>query len=194
MSTEELIERCIKKDGSAWEEFIRKYQSLVRKAVYYRLHNVLRNDVDDIVQEVFLALWKGDKLSSLRDVSRLKGWLAIVTINLTASYSKLPYKRWKMTRSIHERPSNDKAITFEDLVTSNQPDPARCAEIKETISCVEKGIDTLKMEERTALKLHTYDGHTQKDIAAIMNIPANTAASLIRRAKIKVRGGIIERG
>ena len=76
MSTEELIERCIKKDGSAWEEFIRKYQSLVRKAVYYRLHNVLRNDVDDIVQEVFLALWKDDKLSSLRDVSRLKGWLA----------------------------------------------------------------------------------------------------------------------
>ena len=119
MSTEELIERCIKKDGSAWEEFIRKYQSLVRKAVYYRLHNVLRNDVDDIVQEVFLALWKDDKLSRLRDVSRLKGWLAIVTINLTTSYSKLPYKRWRMTRSIHERPSNDKTITFEDLVTSS---------------------------------------------------------------------------
>ena len=178
MSTEELIERCIKKDGSAWEEFIRKYQSLVRKAVYYRLHNVLRNDVDDIVQEVFLTLWKDDKLSSLRDASRLKGWLAIVTINLTTSYSKLPYKRWRMTRSIHERPSNDKTITFEDLVTSSQPDPARCAEIKETISCVEKRIDTLKMKERTALKLHTYDGQTQKDIAAIMNIPTNTVASL----------------
>ena len=191
MSTEELIERCIKKDGSAWEEFIRKYQSLVRKAVYYRLHNVLRNDVDDIVQEVFLTLWKDDKLSSLRDVSRLKGWLAIVTINLTVSYSNLPYKRWNMTRSIHERPSNAKAITFEDLVTSSQPDPARCAEIKETISCVEKRIDTLKMKERTALKLHTYDGQTQKDIASIMNIPANTAASLIRRAKIRVQESIM---
>ena len=69
MSREELIELCIKKDVLAWDEFIRKYQNLVRKAVYYRLHNVLRNDVNDIVQEVFLALWKDDKLSSLR-VSR----------------------------------------------------------------------------------------------------------------------------
>ena len=192
MSTEELIERCIRKDAFAWDEFIRQYQGLVRKAVCYRFNNVIRNDIDDIVQEVFLALWKDDKLSSLRDVSRLKGWLAIVTINLTASYSKLPYKRWNMTRSIHERPSNDKTITFEDLVTSSQPDPARCAEIKETISYVEKRIDTLKMKERTALKLHTYDGQTQKDIAAIMNIPANTTASLIHRAKIKVQEGIMK--
>jgi len=192
MSQEELIERCIKKDGSAWEEFIRKYQSLVRKAVYYRLHNVLRNDVDDIVQEVFLMLWKDDKLLKLRDTSHLKGWLVVVTFNLTASYGRLPCKRWKITRSIHERPANDKSITFEDLVTSSHPDPARSAEIKETISYVEKRIDTLKMEEKTALKLHTYDGQTQKDIAAIMNIPANTAASLIRRAKIRIWGGMME--
>ena len=191
MSTEELIERCIRKDGSAWDEFIRQYQGLVRKAVYYRLNNVLRDDVDDIVQEVFLTLWKDDKLLKLKDISRLKGWLFIVTINLTSSYGRLPCKRLKMTRSIHERPSYDKSVTFEDAIISKQPDPASSAEIKETISYVEKRIDTLKSEERTALKLHAYDGQTQKDIAGIMNIPTNTAASLIRRAKIKVQEGMM---
>ena len=191
MSTEELIERCISKDACAWDAFIRQYQGLVRKAVYYRLNKGLRNDVDDIVQEVFLGIWKDDKLSKLRDASRLKGWLFIVTINLTSSYGRLPCKRLKMTRSIHERPSYDKSVTFEDAIISKQPDPARSAEIKETISYIEKRIDALKMEERTALKLHAYDGQTQKDIAALMNIPANTAASLIRRAKIKVQEGMM---
>ncbi len=191
MSTEELIERCIRKDGSAWDEFIRQYQSLVRKAVYYRLNSVLRNDVDDIVQEVFLGIWKDNKLSKLRDASRLKGWLFIVTINLTSSYGRLPCKRLKMTRSIHERPSYDKSVTFEDAIISRQPDPGRSAEIKETISCVEEGIDNLKTKERTALELNVYDGQTQKEISKIMNIPTNTAASLIRRAKIKVQEGMM---
>ena len=192
MSQQELVELCIKKDRQAWDEFIRQYQGLVRKAVCHRLNNAIRNDIDDIVQEVFLTLWKEDKLSSLKDASRLKGWLFIVTINLTSSYGRLPCKRWKLTKSIHDKPSYDKSVTFEDTITSTQPDPAKFAEIKETISCVEEGMGTLKTKERIALELNIYDGQTQKDIASIMNIPTNTAASLIRRAKIKVQEGIIE--
>ena len=71
-------------------------------------------------------------------------------------------------------------------------DPARSAEIKETISRVEDGIVALKTKEKIALELNVYDGETQKDIAGIMNIPANTASSLIRRAKIKVLEAVME--
>ena len=191
MSQEELIALCVKKDSQAWDEFVRTYQGLVRKAAYYRLNKALRNDVDDIVQEVFLTLWKEDKLSSLKDASRLKGWLFIVTINLTSSYGRLPCKRWKLTKSIHDKPSYDKSVTFEDTITSTQPDLAKFAEIKETISCVEEGIGTLKTKERIALELNIYDGQTQKEISKIMNIPTNTASSLIRRAKIKVQEGMM---
>ena len=99
-----------------------------------------------------------------------------------------------MTRSIHEKLSYDKSVTLEDTITSDQPDPARSAEIKETISCVEDGIDTLNTKEKIALELNVYDGQNQKDISGIMNIPINTAASLIHRAKIKVRGGVMARG
>lgn len=187
MSREELIELCIKKDRQAWDEFIRTYQGLVRKAVYYRLNEALRNDVDDIVQEVFLMLWKDDKLSKIRDVSRLQGWLVVVTFNLTVSYGRLPYKRWRMTRSIHEKLSDGEPKTIEDAVTSSQPDPARSAELKEAMSYIQDGITNLNTKERRALRLNVYDGKTQRDISRIMNIPANTVASLVWRAKIKVR-------
>lgn len=192
MSTEEMIERCIRKDVSAWDEFIRQYQGLVRKIVYYRLNKVLRNDVDDIVQEVFLTLWKDDKLSKLRDVSRLKGWLIVVTINLTANYGRIPYKRCKMTRSIHEKLSDQEAVTLEDTIPCNQPDPARSAETGEEISYIEEEMNDLKTKERRALRLKVYDGKKQCDVARIMGIPANTVASLVHRARIKVREGIME--
>ena len=48
MNIEELIEHCIRKDGSVWDEFIRQYQGLVRTAAYYRLNNVLKNDAEKI--------------------------------------------------------------------------------------------------------------------------------------------------
>jgi len=192
MSIEELIERCIRRDSSAWDEFIRRYQGLVRKAVYYKMSRPIRNDVDDIMQEVFLALWKDDKLSKIRDFSRLQGWLVVVTINLTASYSRLQYKRWKITRSINEKPFDNEYMAFEDTIMSGQPDPARSSEIKEAISYVEEGMANLNAKERRALRLTVYDGKKQRDVARIMGVPANTAASLVRRAKIKVQEGMME--
>ena len=182
MSREELIELCIKKDTSAWNEFIRTYQDLVRKAAHYRLNKALRNDADDIVQEVFFMIWKDNKLSSLRDVSRLEGWLTVVTINLASSFARISHKK-----SIHEKLCNDELAIIEDAIASSQPDPARSAEIKEEMSGIEEGMNMLKKEEKVALELKLYDRHTQKEIADAMNIPANTIASFIHRAKIKVR-------
>jgi len=187
MSTEELIGRCIKKDGSAWDEFIRTYQSIVRKAVYYRLNKVLRNDADDIVQEVFLMLWKDDKLSRLRDASRLKGWLAVVTMNLARSFARVSCKR-----NSYEKLLDVDATIAEDVVASGESDPAKSAEIKEAMLRVEDRINVLKEKEKIALELKAYEGQTQEGISMVMNIPSNTVASLIRRARIKLQESIVE--
>ena len=189
MSVEEMVERCIRKDQVAWDEFVRRYQSLIRKVAYYKLYKTSstapRNDVDDIVQEVFLMLWKDDKLSKIRDISRLSGWLAVVTINMVATYRRQQYKRDSVTMSLDEQ-------LLEDIVSCNQPDPARVAETKEAISWLEYEINKLRDKEKEAFMLKVYAGDTQNRISGIMGIPANTVASLVRRAKIKVRNSVTE--
>ena len=196
MSTEEMVRLCIMKDKAAWNEFVRRYQDLVRKAVYYKLYKTSsrapRNDVDDIVQEVFLTLWKNTKLAQLRDISSLTGWLAVVTINQTAIYRRRQHKKDMMTVSLNERISEDIATTLENVVPCNQPDPARVAEIKESTVVIEQRIGALRSKERRALRLKINYGKTQEDIASIMNIPANTVASLIRRAKMKVCASLVQ--
>ena len=68
MSTEDLIQRCVHRDGPAWDEFVRKYQGLVTRTVRYKLSRMAvrasRSEVADIVQEIFLYLW--EKVLSMR--------------------------------------------------------------------------------------------------------------------------------
>ena len=195
MSTEEMVRRCIKRDKAAWNEFVRRYQDLVRKAVYYKLYKTSsrahRNDVDDIVQEVFLALWKDNKLAKLRDISSLAGWLAVVTINQTATSRRRQHKKDIMTTSLNEQILEDLATTLEDVIPCNHPDPAKVAEIREVTAIVAQRIGELRSKERRALRLKINNGKKQEDIASIMDIPVNTVASLIRRAKMKLRASLV---
>jgi len=192
-----MVKRCIRKDKAAWDVFIQRYQGVVRKAAYYKLYKTSsrapRNDVDDIVQEVFLALWKDGKLAKLRDVSRLKGWLAVVAINQAATYRRQQHKKEMMTVSLNEQLYEDITTTLEDIIPCNQPDPEQLAETNERVSQLEVEMANLRIKERIALGLKIYDGKAQGGISGIMDIPAGTVASLISRAKIKIQNRLMEK-
>ena len=105
-------------------------------------------------------------------------------MNLTRSFVRASYKK-----SMYEELPGSKSAMIEDIITSNDPNPAKSAEIKEAMLHVEGGIGALKEKERIALELKTYEGQTQKEISRIMNISSNTVASLIRRARIEIGEG-----
>jgi len=75
LSDNELVERCLKGDGEAWELLISRYQRLV-----YSVARTLCSDPDDaadVFQNTCLDLYKG--LPVLRDVKALPAWLMTVT-------------------------------------------------------------------------------------------------------------------
>ena len=72
-----------------------------------------------------------------------------------------------MTSSIYERPADDKSVTFEDAITSSQPDPARSAEIKEAIS-----LNQIDVRFNTSLK------SIEEDHVKIMDLLCNEVTEL----------------
>ena len=54
-------------------------------------------------------------------------------------------------------------------------------------SVLKREISKLEYKEQLALKFNLYEGKKQKDIAKIMNLPKGTIASLISRAKHRLR-------
>lgn len=190
MTTEELVERCISRDKLAWNEFVHRYEGLVKRAVYYKLNKMnsklLRSEADDIVQEVFLMLWRDNKLTKLKKLSSLEGWMVIVTINKTINYCKRRWKDQQRTRSLNQSLAED-GFTLENIIPSRAFDPSKALAVKEMVEGVRQGIKMLKERERRALELNLYDSKRQADIAKVMDIPLGTVASLIGRAKNKVR-------
>ena len=70
-------------DGQAWEEFVTFYKAFI----YQILHkmNISYNDLDDLVQDVLIKLWKGLEKYD-REKSKFRTWLSHVTRNTVTSY------------------------------------------------------------------------------------------------------------
>ena len=194
MTTEQLVARCVRRDRKAWTEFVREYEALVRRAVWYKINRMnsksLRSEADDIVQEVFLKLWEDNKLASVRDTSKLKGWLVIVAINKTINYAKRRWNKEKHTRSLEENIFENEH-TLEDIIPAKGNDQSKVLELKELTERALQEISTLKSRDRKIFNL-SLGGRRHVDIAEMMDMRVNTVATIIARTKEKVRKGMKE--
>ena len=178
MSPEELVERCIKKDSSAWNEFVRLYEDLVCRSISHKLGKMNAffacGDKEDISQDIFFSLWKSDSLSKLRKKSSIRGWLSKVAANRAVSH---------LRKRINEKPS-----TYPVEECSMTDGLSRDSiENKEAMAILAEEVNRLSRKEKRLLKMRVYDESTYKDIAEKMDIPVNTLTSLLTRAKKKIR-------
>lgn len=194
MDTEELIKRCIGRDHTAWNEFVRRYEDLLIRSVRYKLKkfnlNVSQVEFRDIVQEIFLAIWEDGKLSGIRDIACLKNWLVMVSINKTSNYCRdKVFRKPKKALSFEEDLSAEASgITLRSIIPCDRFNPEKEMESKEIQEALEAEISKLNYRQQLALKLNIYEGRKHRDIADIMNIPENTVATLIHRARNRIRG------
>ncbi len=196
MTTEQLIQRCIKKDREAWGEFAKRYQGLIARGVRYKLKKLglglPESEFQDIVQEVFLYIWEKDKLSEVRDASCVRAWLAMISVNRTFNYCKnKTFRQERNACSLDEDLSEDvPGRTLGSILPSGKFDTAKTLESNEIRKALEREISRLSHKQQLALKLNLYEGRKQKDIARIMNAPESTVASLIKRGKEQLQKGL----
>ena len=91
-----LVERISEGDEDAFSELYRMYAPMAHGIV---LSRVPRNDVDDIVQEVFISAYKN--LSTLRDKNSVGAWLAMIADLLVRGvffFIRFARGRWRLQR------------------------------------------------------------------------------------------------
>lgn len=71
----ELIERCLKGDQTAWKDLVLRYQRLVYSIARVFCSNT--EDVSDVFQQVWLELYQ--QLADVRNIEALPAWLMTVT-------------------------------------------------------------------------------------------------------------------
>lgn len=137
-----LVERICAGDREAFGEFYKMFAPLVHGVVLAR---VPRDEVDDIVQNVFVSAYKN--LHAVRDRNAVGAWLAATARNLSIEY----YRRAKPTEELPEdvRQKDDCRTEASEILAAIRSLPET---YKETLILrLVEGMTGAEIAERTGL-------------------------------------------
>ena len=135
-------------------------------------------EVEDVTQEAFIKAYRA--LPSFRGDSAFYTWLYRIGINTAKNYLVALGRRAPTTTGF----DNEEAEGFEDaeqLRDSNTPESE--LEGKEIAATVNRAMDALPADLRTAITLREIEGLSYEEIANVMNCPVGTVRSRIFRAR-----------
>lgn len=136
-------------------------------------------EAEDIVQDVFLALWeKAGSFVSTRGSAF--GWAITLTRNRAIDRLRTRRRRANLL-------SESFAGDLPGAGTSAESDSADELVLKEKSGAVRAALATLPAEQVRALELAFFSGLTQQEIAARLSEPLGTVKARIRRGLLKLR-------
>jgi RNA polymerase sigma-70 factor (ECF subfamily) len=171
-----LVEQCQKGDRQCFRYLYQRYQGKVRSTLYQLCGS---SSLDDLVQEVFLRVWKG--LPKLKQPATFSTWLYRITWNVATDRRRMLAKH----HSFNLPSKTVDSIDAQDLLScaSDSPDLM----LLHYQDLVQRGLAHLSFEHRTVIVLHDLEEIPQKEIAEILNIPLGTVKSRLFHARAALR-------
>lgn len=185
-SEQELIWLCQQGDRACFRLLYQRYQQRVRSTLYQLCGS---SSLDDLVQEVFLKVWKG--LPKLKTAKYFSTWLYRISWNVaTDQRRKLAKGQEKM--SINQEKYEEK----EELNYSKLADTKEAPDLMHLHyqDIVQRGLDHLSFEHRAVLVLHDLEDLPQKEVAEILNIPVGTVKSRLYNARNSLKKFLEQQG
>ncbi len=148
------------------EEILERYGPLVYRMAIQGTGSVA--DGEDVAQEVFVSLIRGDP--AFTDDTHLRAWLIRATANRCKSWGRSPWR--KRTVPLDE---------FRDAA----PPPSGGSGVLEAVAA-------LPPKYRWPVYLHYIEGYTAGEIGQLLGCPRNTVLSRLSRAREKLKDALKE--
>jgi len=182
-----FVQRCVKGDKRAWDEFVAKYSSLIYNYIHsvFRVkgHTFTQENIQDIFQEIFLSLVKDNfrKLSSFKAKNgcSLASWLRQVTVNTAIDY----IRKLKPDISIDEE--IDDNFSLLEILSSDSPSAADTLSDDEKLNSLKDCIDKLAIDDKYFLELHIRRNLSLEELKAHLKI--SRGAIDMRKSRIVER-------
>ncbi len=173
---QQLVERAQRGDKHAFELLVLKYQRKLARL----LSRFVRDpaEVEDVAQEAFIKAYRA--LPTFRGDSAFYTWLYRIAINTAKNYLVALGRRAPTSTGF----DNEDAENFEDaeqLRDNATPETELLGkQIGETVN---RAMDALPEDLRTAITLREIEGLSYEEIASAMSCPIGTVRSRIFRAR-----------
>ena len=181
MTDQEIIQQIVQGDRNMFRKIVEKYQSLVFRTCMGFLHD--KNDADDLTQDIFIQVYQ--TLSRFKGEASLSTWINRIAVNASLNKIRKSSKSFILQR-LETVFSGDKSSEF-NLQLSDNENPENILISDEHRHWVQKALNSLPENQRTAIVLSKYDDLSQKEIAEIMNTTEGAVEALIQRAKANLR-------
>jgi len=180
----QLVERCLRGDGPAWEELVRRHARRVYNLCYRFTGNSAA--AEDLSQEVFLRVYR--TLGSYQPAQgAFPTWLARLSRNLLIDH----YRRMRRDRLTD---SLDDAMPHVEARHSPTPSPEAHTQAVELSEQLQQGLARLSPELREAVILRDLQGLEYNEIQLVLQIPEGTVKSRINRGRIELARVLGEMG
>ena len=185
-STFDLVERFKNGDSRAFSQLFQLHHHRLAVSVYYRMSPELRalNEVDDILQEVFLNAARSMDQFTYRSPGSFMGWLLRIADHVIVDSARHQHRQKRHAQEMLPFRSASSPAGPEP-VDSNTP--SRLMALEEAFQSLLKRLDALPPDYRQVILLSKFERLTTLEVAAQMGKSRETVALLLHRAVKRFR-------
>ena len=170
----DMIQKWQSGDVGAFEALFRQYENLVFRTAY--LMTGRREEADDVLQEVFVTVWKyRHTFNPTR--GKITTWLHRITVNQCAKRYR---KREPALVSLEEK-------SLDLPTTKHQEQPEEALVSKWEYERLLNAMNTLHHKHRSVLVLRYFNDLSYDEIGQVVGIPLGTVKSRINQALKSLR-------
>src|SRR5258708_19252161 len=162
-STYDLVERFKRGDTEAFSLVFRNYQRRLAVLVYYKMSAELRGamEVDDIVQDVFLAAARDMKQFTYKSPGSLMGWLSRIADHVIVDAARYQNREKRRTEKMLRFRSESNPTGPEPVDSET---PSRLFAREDTTQILLNKLDPLPTASPEMIVLANFEGLTTKEI------------------------------
>ncbi len=177
MGEDDIIQGLIRRDETAFREFVEKHHQLVVNTCFGLLHSV--EDAEDVAQEVFIEVFRS--VHKFRGKSKISTWLYRIAVNRSLNFIRDNKKHTRL-QSFDDK-IKDTVLKTNQIASGNTENPEQDFENRQRSVLLHEALDSLPKNQQVAITLSKYEDLGNKEIAEIMNLSVSSVESLIHRAK-----------
>jgi RNA polymerase sigma factor (sigma-70 family) len=174
MNDLEFVQRCVRGDKLAWDEFVERYSRLIYNYIYsvinsssFKSHH--EDYVNDIFQEIFVLLSRDNfkKLNTFKAKNgcSLASWLRQVVINYTIDY----LRKFK-TPLVSLDVENEEETSLKDILADDSVLVSDTLALKEKIAQLKECIKGLDTDDKYFLQLYLVRGLLLEELKDVFRV------------------------
>jgi len=181
MTDSEIIRQIVQGNRNMYRKLVDRYQPMVFRTCMGFLHN--KDDADDLTQEVFIQAYQ--TLQGFKGDASFPTWIYRIAVNASLNKIRKSSKNL-LIQGFETVFGSEKTKEFSFPIPDTE-NPENILILHEHREWVQKALNSLPENQRTAIVLSKYDDLPQKEIAEIMNTTEGAVEALIQRAKANLR-------